>query len=163
MSNCKFGRENHAAMHYGAVHLVQCGGSWRCGIVCECNELSGLLEGTVYLQNRAKNWSSDWPTPTSPLRTDKVGLTAPLSHLLMELCILTPDWVTTNPWLWFRVWQKGNFSVWRSPPPPQQPLCSSALHCLVPWLCCTLYLHSLKTNKEKIERIRGKFLFFPCI
>lgn len=42
------------------------------------------------------------------------------------------------------------------------PLCSSlllsisfntpALHCLVLWLRCTLYLHSLKTNKEKIDR-----------
>lgn len=104
------------------------------------------------------------PSHTRPWsQNPKVRLTASLSHLLMELCTLTPDWVTTHTWLWFRGLAG------------RPPLCTalsssssssttaSTLHCLVPWLCCTLYLHSLKTNKERIERIRGVFLFFPWV
>lgn len=112
--------------------LVLSGGLWR-RVVPVLATSSEALEGAVYLQNRADPGQIDPHTPP-PLRT--------IRSVSQHHCLPC--------WWWFR-------GLTRRP-----PLCSSlllsisfntpALHRLVLWLCCTLYLHSLKTNKEKIDR-----------
>lgn len=117
---------------------------------CVLTELSWIL---------VRLTPSPHPQPLRSLKSDSQHH----STLLMELCTLTPDWVTTNTWLWFR-------GLTRRPPlctalsSSSSSSAASTLLLSIAWCCdfvvhCTcISLRQIKRKQREKEERCGSFL-----